>query len=209
MAIASNHVKEWIRPTTYPVAGIDEVGRGPLAGPVVAAAVILPLDFDATGIHDSKVLSAAAREVVSKRIRDESIWSLGWVSEEEIDALNILKATDEAMRRAILGLPVSPSEVWVDGNRVPPGLGAPAQALIKGDGLHLSIAAASILAKVERDAYMVRLDQKFPDYGFVTNMGYGTAEHMAALKRIGPCACHRMSFAPVAAASQLCLTFEN
>ncbi|OWJ68409.1 ribonuclease HII [Inquilinus limosus] len=182
------------------VAGLDEVGRGPLAGPVLAAAVVLtrPLDPDlASLIDDSKVLTAQRREALVPRIRAVAQVGVGWASVEEIDRINILQASMLAMRRALDALPERPDMALVDGNRVPDGLPCDGRAVVGGDALSLSIAAASILAKVVRDHEMLRLSTLHPGYGWERNAGYGTPEHIAALDRIGVCAHHRRSFAPV------------
>jgi ribonuclease HII len=183
------------------VAGVDEAGRGPLAGPVVAAAVILDPARPVAGLRDSKLLSAAARTRLALEIRAVAVaWALGAADVVEIDTLNILQATMLAMRRAVLGLSVAPGEAWVDGNRCPE-LACPVRAIVKGDRDVAAISAASILAKTARDAMLTELDRAYPVYGFAHNMGYGTPDHLAALARHGPCPAHRRSFAPVAQAS--------
>lgn len=184
------------------VAGVDEVGVGPLAGPVVAAAVVLPAQVDLPGLNDSKKLSAKARERLDQAIREQAVaFSVAEVSPEEIDRMNILQATLEAMRKAISGLDpeVSLDHVLVDARKVP-GVPVPQTALVHGDAIDGSIAAASIVAKVHRDALMQRLDALYPGYGLGRHMGYGTAEHIEALGRLGASSIHRRSFAPVAAA---------
>lgn len=179
------------------LAGVDEAGRGPLAGPVVAAAVMLDPARRIDGLRDSKKLSAAARERLAAVIRRESVaWCVAQASVEEIDALNILKATMLAMRRAVEGLGHSPDEVWVDGNRCP-NWSWRSQAVVKGDDQVAAIAAASILAKTARDRLMRGLHDEYPVYGFAQHMGYGTAAHLAALRAHGACPQHRRSFAPV------------
>jgi ribonuclease HII len=181
------------------VAGIDEVGRGPLAGPVVAAAVILPRRLPralARDVDDSKKLSLNDRERLDVEIRGCAMVGVGEASVEEIDAVNILQAAFLAMRRAVAQLSVSPDLALVDGNQHP-GLNIPCQMVIGGDGIHLSIAAASIVAKVVRDRLMHRLAEIHPEYGWATNVGYGTLSHRNALKRFGPTPHHRRSFAPV------------
>lgn len=189
-----------------PVAGIDEAGRGPLAGPVVAAAVILDPARPIAGLDDSKVLSEARRNVLATAIRESALaWSVAWADPREIDTLNILAATLLAMRRAILGLGVFPAGVRVDGNRLP-GLGfggrsIPGEAVVRGDASVASISAASILAKTTRDRMMIEMDRLYPQYGFARHKGYGTAVHRERLHRHGPCSEHRLSFAPVRAAS--------
>ena len=181
------------------VAGIDEVGRGPLAGPVVAAAVILPRRLPRTlarDVDDSKRLSLNDRERLDIEIRGCAMVGVGEASVAEIDTINILQAAFLAMRRAVAQLSVAPDLALVDGNQHP-GLTMPCQMVIGGDGIHLSIAAASIVAKVVRDRLMVRLAESHPEYGWLTNVGYGTLEHRNALKRFGPTPHHRRSFAPV------------
>lgn len=179
------------------IAGVDEVGRGPLAGPVVAAAVILDLRAPIDGLADSKVLTAAKRERLSEEIRVKALaWCVAEASVAEIDRLNILHATMLAMRRAVEGLRLKPAKVLVDGNRLPT-LRVPAEAIVKGDALVPSISAASILAKVHRDAWCIGLHERYPQYGFADHKGYGTPEHLAALKLHGACPEHRRSFAPV------------
>ncbi len=179
------------------VAGVDEVGRGPWAGPVVAAAVILDTARLPDGLNDSKKLSRQKREQLDAAIRETSAVGLGVVEVADIDRLNILAAAMEAMRRAVADLPVAPGHALVDGNRLP-DLAMPATAVIKGDGLSASIAAASIVAKVHRDRLMATLAETFPAYGWERNAGYGTAEHQAALRDHGVTCHHRRSFAPIA-----------
>lgn len=179
------------------LAGVDEVGRGPLAGDVVAAAVMLDPRRPILGLADSKTLSARRRdelyaEVVSKAL----CWQVGRASVAEIDHLNILQATLLAMSRAVDGLSLLPEWVLVDGNRLPQW-NYQARALVRGDALIPSISAASIIAKVTRDREMVRLDATYPGYGFATHKGYGTRQHLAALDALGPCELHRRSFAPL------------
>lgn len=184
-------------PTARRVAGIDEAGRGPLAGPVVAAAVILDDARPIEGLRDSKLLSARARDELAVCIRERALaWAVAKSDVAEIDALNILQATLLAMRRAVEALAIEPDEALVDGDRCPP-LSCPARAIVKGDRDVPAISAASILAKTARDAMLVDLDRRFPAYGFARHKGYGTREHLAALARHGPCAAHRRSFAPV------------
>jgi ribonuclease HII len=179
------------------VAGIDEAGRGPLAGPVVAAAVILDPGRQVRGLKDSKVLSPERREELAVRIRERAIaWATGSADVDEIDRLNILHATMLAMRRAVEALPVAPEEALVDGNRCP-SLACRTRAIVKGDRDVKAISAASILAKTTRDALLVEFDRAYPQYGFAQHKGYGTPEHLAALERHGPCPLHRRSFAPV------------
>ena len=182
------------------VAGVDEAGRGPLAGPVVAAAVILDERSPIKGLADSKQLTAARRERLYDEIRAKALCcSVALASVEEIDQLNILQATMLAMRRAVQGLRLKPSKVLVDGNRLPP-LDVLAEAIVSGDALVPAISAASILAKVTRDRLLCELHLLHPEYGFDRHKGYGTAQHMQALKKHGALAVHRRSFAPVARA---------
>jgi ribonuclease HII len=179
------------------IAGVDEAGRGPLAGPVYAAAVILDPVRPIAGLRDSKLLSAARRECLAAEIRAGALaWSVAAADVAEIDALNILQATLVAMRRAVEGLTPTPSQALIDGNHVP-RLACPARAIVRGDRDVAAISAASILAKTARDALLVQLDQQYPGYGFARNKGYGTKEHLEALQRHGPCPAHRRSFAPV------------
>ena len=180
------------------VAGVDEAGRGPLAGPVVAAAVILDERHPIKGLADSKKLTALRRERLFDEIRAKALCcSIAEASVEEIDRLNILQATLLAMRRAVAGLRLKPNKVLVDGNRIPT-LDVLAEAIVGGDALVPAISAASILAKVHRDRWCLTLDQQYPQYGFAQHKGYGTAAHLAALRAHGPCAQHRTSFRPVA-----------
>lgn len=180
------------------IAGIDEAGRGPLAGPVVAAAVILDPGRPIPGLRDSKLLSPLRREALAASIRARSLaWAVGEAGVDEIDAMNILEATLLAMRRACDGLAITPDEALVDGNRAPL-LRCPARTVVKGDRDVPVISAASILAKTARDALLVELDRRWPVYGFARHKGYGTASHLAALAAHGPCPAHRRSFAPVA-----------
>ena len=178
-------------------AGVDEAGRGPLAGPVFAAAVILDAARPLEGLRDSKLLTARARERLAVDIRGGALaWSVACADVAEIDGLNILQATLLAMRRAVEGLAVAPGEVLVDGNRCP-RLACSVRAIVGGDRSVPAISAASILAKTARDALLVELDALHPGYGFARNKGYGTPLHLAALDRLGPCPAHRRSFAPV------------
>ena len=191
-----------------PIAGVDEAGRGPLAGPVIAAAVILPeclsdsLKQDLSRLNDSKKLSPKVRESLFVVITNHSeiTWAIGEGSVEEVGDLNILRATHLAMRRALLGLSVSPEHALVDGLPAR-DLPVPQTALVGGDGLSLSIAAASIVAKVTRDRIMDELDQEYPQYGFARHRGYGTPQHLTQLRQHGPCKHHRRGFAPVDQAS--------
>ncbi len=177
------------------IAGVDEVGRGPLAGPVVTAAVILKKPID--GINDSKKLSALKRQQLAMKIRDEALcYAYGRAEIDEIDSLNIHHATLLAMKRAIEALPICPEKVFVDGLYVP-NVSIYCQAVVKGDSLIKEIGAASILAKVLRDEEMEEMDKLYPGYGFAEHKGYPTAFHRAALKKLGPCAIHRRSYAPV------------
>ncbi|WP_126444527.1 ribonuclease HII [Sulfuricystis multivorans] len=179
------------------ICGVDEAGRGPLAGPVVAAAVILDPTRPIDGLADSKKLTPAKRARLADAIRAKALaWHVAVASVEEIDTLNILQATLLAMQRAVAGLAIRPHEVLIDGNRCP-SLDIPARAIVGGDATVASISAASILAKTARDAIMLDLHARHPQYGFDRHMGYGTAEHLAALRAHGPCRAHRKSFAPV------------
>ncbi|EGI76133.1 ribonuclease HII [Hylemonella gracilis ATCC 19624] len=180
------------------LAGVDEAGRGPLAGPVVAAAVILDELNPIEGLDDSKKLTAARRERLYDEIRAKALCcAVAEASVEEIDALNILQATLLAMRRAVGGLRLKPSKVLVDGNQLP-RLSVLSEAVVRGDALVPAISAASILAKVHRDRWCLSYDREFPQYGFAAHKGYGTAVHLAALHMHGACPQHRRSFAPVA-----------
>jgi ribonuclease HII len=182
------------------VAGVDEAGRGPLAGPVVVAAVILDPLRRIRGIADSKLLTAARRDVLNERIRSRAIAaSVVIVGVDEIDRLNIFQATLVGMARALAALAVRPVHALVDGTHVPAGLDLPMRAIVDGDALEPCIGAASILAKVARDRLMCELDAAHPGYGFAEHKGYATPAHVAALRRLGPCSAHRRSFAPVRA----------
>jgi len=179
------------------IAGVDEAGRGPLAGPVVAAAVILDELQPIRGLADSKMLTARRRELLFDEIRAKALcFAVAQASVQEIDALNILQATLLAMRRAVEGLRLAPKLVLIDGNRVPE-LPMRAEAIVKGDALVAAISAASILAKVTRDRWCAEFDQQYPQYGFARHKGYGTAQHLAALQAHGACPEHRTSFGPV------------
>ena len=179
------------------ICGIDEAGRGPLAGPVVAAAVILDPARRINGLRDSKVLNPARREELAARIRERAIaFAVAEASVEEIDELNILQASLLAMRRAVDALGVVPEYALVDGNQMP-RLTMPGRAIVSGDALEPAISAASILAKTARDTMMRSFDAVHPGYGFAQHMGYGTPEHLDCLQRLGPCVLHRRSFAPV------------
>jgi ribonuclease HII len=180
-----------------PLAGVDEAGRGPLAGSVFAAAVILDPARPIDGLRDSKQLSARRRVALAAVIQERSLaCAIAFATAAEIDQYNILQATFLAMRRAVEALAFTPTEVLVDGNRAP-DFGLPAQAIIQGDALVPAISAASILAKTARDAALIELEALYPGYGFARHKGYPTPEHLAALARLGPCAEHRLSFAPV------------
>jgi ribonuclease HII len=179
------------------ICGVDEAGRGPLAGPVYAAAVILDADRPIEGLKDSKLLSAARRQFLEISIRQHALaFSVACASVEEIDRLNILGATLLAMQRAVEGLAMRPDEAWIDGNRCP-ALGCRARAFVQGDRLHPVISAASILAKTARDAEMQRMHERYPQYCFDRHKGYPTAEHLELLARHGACDIHRRSFEPV------------
>ncbi|MCL4187536.1 MAG: ribonuclease HII [Rhodobacteraceae bacterium] len=191
------HEARWHARGFSAVAGVDEVGRGPLAGPVVAAAVILSGPGTIAGLADSKALSAARRGALAALVRERALVGLGWASAAEIDTMNIRQASLAAMARALAALPRPPAAVLVDGRDLPPGLPWPGEAVVGGDARCLSVAAASIVAKVARDAHMVALAQQFPGYGWEHNAGYPTSGHLAALARLGPTAEHRRSFRPV------------
>ncbi len=185
--------------TARAVAGVDEAGRGPIAGPVVAAAVILDAQRPIDGIADSKRLSPKRRTELAKRIRERArAWAVGEATVSEIDAMNILQATLLAMRRAVAGLGTEPDLVLVDGNRCPE-LAVRTRAVVGGDGSVTVIGAASIVAKVARDEAMARMDREFPGYGFARHKGYPTKDHLLALRALGPTDVHRRSFAPVRA----------
>lgn len=187
-------------------AGIDEAGRGPLAGPVGVAAVILDPDRPIAGLDDSKRLSEGRRETLYEQIVERALaFHIVLVACADIDRINILQATLLGMRRAVEGLNPVAAYALIDGNRVPDGLACPAQAVIGGDRLHAAISAASILAKVTRDRYMIELDARYPGYGFARHKGYGVEAHLQALERLGPCPEHRRSFAPV----RRCLTITE
>jgi ribonuclease HII len=176
------------------VCGVDEAGRGPLAGPVYAAAVILDPARRVNGLADSKVLDPQRREILAARIKERAIaWSIAFATVEEIDRLNIFHASMLAMRRAVEGLAVPPEEAWIDGNQCPK-LSCRTRAIVDGDATHKPISAASILAKTARDAEMTGLHDRYPEYGFDRHKGYGTPEHLQALGRVGPCEIHRRSF---------------
>lgn len=199
MACSLRHERELHRRGIFPVAGVDEAGRGPLAGPVVAAAVILPLKFKALGLNDSKKLSPSAREEHYARIVNDSavVWAVAVREAGAIDRVNILRATHEAMREAVASLLLPAAHALIDGLPVRPfPIGH--TALVGGDALSLSIAAASVVAKVSRDRLMESHARAWPEYGFDRHKGYATPEHLASLRRHGPCPIHRRSFEPVA-----------
>ncbi len=176
------------------VCGVDEAGRGPLAGPVYAAAVILPRETVIEGVNDSKKISEKKREYLFDIIKEKSLsWNISFATVREIDEMNILKATFLAMKRAIEGLKVKPDFALIDGNRLP-DVDIPCEAVVKGDALSESIACASVLAKVERDRYMKKEADKYPEYFFQKHKGYGTKLHIEALKKYGPCEIHRKTF---------------
>lgn len=183
------------------IAGVDEAGRGPLAGPVVAAAVVLPPDGAPEGTADSKALSPARRVELAARIRERALgWALGQAAASEVDRLNVLEATLLAMRRALAGLAavgVVPELALIDGNRCPAGLPFPARAVVRGDASVAEISAASILAKVCRDREMERLGRRWPQYGFAAHKGYPTSAHLERVRRFGPSPIHRLTFGPV------------
>jgi len=176
------------------IAGVDEAGRGPLAGPVYAAAVILPPDVMIEGINDSKKLSESKREELFDIITEKAVaYSISSVSEQEIDRINIRNAAYKAMAQAVAGLSISPQHILIDGDAVK-GINKPYTCIVSGDSLSISVAAASILAKVSRDRYIKQLDREYPVYGFAKHKGYGTAEHIEAIKKYGICPVHRKSF---------------
>lgn len=189
---------DFVYPNAKLIAGVDEVGRGPLVGAVVTAAVILDPERPITGLADSKKLSEKKRLLLAEEIKEKALaWSLGRAEAAEIDQLNILQATMLAMCRAVQGLHIQPDFVLIDGNRIPSALNIAAQAVVKGDSLVAEISAASILAKVARDQEMLLLHQKYPQYGFDRHKGYPTKLHLEALEKYGILAEHRQSFAPV------------
>jgi len=188
------------------LAGVDEAGRGPLAGPVVASAVVLDLGAPIAGLADSKKISSKRRDILAVEIKRRALaWSVAWADAAEIDAINILAATMLAMRRAILGLVLTPGKVQIDGNRLPnlrfDKTVIDGEAIIGGDDIIPAISAASIIAKTTRDAMMLELDKIYPNYEFARHKGYGTKIHRQKLQKFGPCRQHRQSFAPVRAAS--------
>ena len=193
-AFENERIREMLGTEAFVVAGIDEAGRGPLAGPVAAGAVILPADHDILYLNDSKKLSAKKRDMLYDQIREEAVaWAVGLVEPARIDEINILKATYEAMRLAISQLKVSPTVLINDAVTIP-GVDIPQIPVIKGDAKCISIAAASILAKVTRDRIMEEMDVLYPQYGFAKHKGYGTKEHMEAIRTYGPCPIHRRTF---------------
>lgn len=177
------------------ICGVDEAGRGPLAGPVCAAAVILPKDLEIPGLNDSKKLTEKKRDALFDIIKEQALaYGIAMATEQEIDEINILQATFLAMKRAVEALPVKPDFVLIDGNREPDLGDLPLKTIIKGDSRSANIAAASILAKVTRDRYMMELDGEYPQYGFAIHKGYGTQKHYEALREYGHCPAHRMTF---------------
>lgn len=177
------------------ICGVDEAGRGPLAGPVCAAAVILPEDAVIEGLDDSKKLTEKKREGLYDIIKETAVaYSVAYGTLEEIETVNILEATYLAMNRAIEGLTVKPDFALIDGNRVPRGIKIPCETVVKGDSKSMSVAAASVLAKVTRDRLMLEYDKKYPEYNFKKHKGYGTKEHTELIKQYGPCEIHRLSF---------------
>lgn len=194
----ADHEAEGTRARSNLVAGVDEAGRGPLAGPVAIAAVILDPARPIAGLDDSKKLSAARRDALYPQIIERALaYSIVLVESDEIDRLNIFQATMTGMSRAIVGLKPAADEALIDGNKLPRDLPCPGRAIVGGDALEPAISAASILAKVTRDRLMVALDTVHPGYGFALHKGYPTPAHLASLQRLGPCPQHRRSFAPV------------
>lgn len=190
-------------------AGVDEAGRGPLAGPVVAAAVILPKGCRLPGLDDSKRLSPDQRAELRPLIERRCVWSVAMATVEEINRLNILRATFLAMQRAVEGLSHLPEGLLVDGNQFAAAVGCPVETVVRGDSAYAEIAAASVLAKTYRDDLMRELDRQYPDYGFAEHFGYATPEHLKRLAEFGPCPIHRAGFAPVQATQQLCLILDE
>lgn len=198
MSVRALNAETYQRPAVALICGVDEVGRGPLVGAVVTAAVILDPNNPITGLNDSKKLSEKKRLQLAEEIKAKALsWSLGRAEVHEIDSLNILHATMLAMTRAVQGLHIKPEWALIDGNRVPKDIGVQASAVVKGDALVPEISAASILAKVARDEEMQQLDVAYPHYGFADHKGYPTAQHLAAIKTHGVIAEHRRSFKPV------------
>ena len=197
MKQSKSNVNSKVQGTQRLIAGVDEVGRGPLAGAVVAAAVILPVDHPIVGLTDSKKLTEKKRELLFDQIKEHAIsWSLGRAEAEEIDEINILQASMLAMKRAVEGLSIQPQHALVDGNRCPT-LACSSEAIVKGDLTEPCISAASIIAKVTRDREMADLDKQYPGYGLAKHKGYPTKAHMEALVALGPSEIHRKSFGPV------------
>lgn len=177
------------------ICGVDEAGRGPLAGPVCAAAVILPEGLEIEGVNDSKKISEKKREQLYDVITEKALaWSVAFAAVDEIERLNILGATYLAMTRAVSGLQIPADYALVDGNRTPPDISVPVETVVKGDSKSFSIAAASILAKVTRDRLLIEYDEQYPQYGFLQHKGYGTKAHIEAIQKYGPCDIHRPSF---------------
>ena len=198
MTVKALNAETYQRPAVQLICGVDEVGRGPLVGAVVTAAVILDPNNPVVGLNDSKKLSEKKRQQLAEEIKAKALsWSLGRAEVHEIDSLNILHATMLAMTRAVKGLHIKPDWALIDGNRVPKDIGVQASAVVKGDALVPEISAASILAKVARDKEMQQLAELYPHYGFAGHKGYPTAEHLAAIKTYGVIAEHRRSFKPV------------
>ncbi|MEM6730872.1 MAG: ribonuclease HII [Myxococcota bacterium] len=198
LALMLRHERE-LWQAGHVVAGVDEVGVGPLAGPVMAAAVILPPGTSIEGIDDSKQLDRNARESLSQTLKSVALaWAVGSCDRQELDRMNVYQAAREAMRRAVLGLNVAPTALLIDARTVP-GVPAAQRPIVKGDQRSQSIAAASIVAKVERDGWMRAAAERYPGYGFERHKGYYCPQHLEALKRLGPCPLHRRSFSPVAA----------
>ncbi len=179
------------------IAGVDEAGRGPVAGPLVVAAVCLPSGFDATGLNDSKKLSHEQRDCLFQGIIESAEYSIVIISHDEVDRLNILRATLLGMSQALCDLPHPPESARIDGNQLPIRPPVPCETLVKGDSKDAAIAAASILAKVTRDRLMIEADARYPGYGFADHYGYHTPTHIEALNRLGPCPIHRKSFEPI------------
>jgi ribonuclease HII len=193
-----------VNPAPFLEAGVDEAGRGPLAGPVVVAAVILPANYELESLDDSKRLSASRREQLAPRIESQAVaFTVEFVEVDEIDRVNILQATLNGMRRAVEKLEPSPQRALIDGNRAP-SLSCEVKTLVGGDGLVASISAASVLAKVYRDRLMRSMHETYPAYGFDRHKGYPTRHHLEQLRRLGPCPIHRKSFAPVRNATSAC-----
>ena len=193
----NEYIKRFLNQGYNIIAGVDEAGRGPLAGPVFASVVILPLDCQIEGLNDSKKLSEKKREYLYDEIIDKAIdYSVASANEKEIDEINILQATFLAMKRALDKIKIRPDIILVDGNR-DPGFDIKTECVVKGDSLIDSISAASILAKVSRDRFIRELAKEYPEYGFEKHKGYGTKAHLEAIKKYGPCSIHRISFAPL------------